>query len=284
MNRDSLFRRASIGVIWLWLALFALIPTLMVVGASVLERGETEFIRFSFTFDNYLRMYDPLYLEVFWNSFYLAAFTTLFCLLSGYPFAYFLARMKGRYKRILLLLVIIPFWTSSLVRTYAMIILLKTRGILNNALLWAGIVDQPLNLLYTHTAVFLGLVYSLLPFMILPLFASIEKLDVRMIEAARDLGASRTKTFLKIILPLTMPGIIAGSMLVFLPALGMFYIPDLLGGGKMLLLGNLIKNQFLSARDWPFGSAVSVVLTLVMALMLLVYYRSVKMTYEKEAT
>jgi spermidine/putrescine transport system permease protein len=181
-----------------------------------------------------------------------------------------------------LLLVIVPFWTSSLIRTYAMIVILKTKGILNNALLGAGLIDRPLAILYTDTAVLIGLAYSLLPFMVLPLYSSIEKLDTRIIEAAGDLGANRAVTFAKIIVPLTMPGIVAGSMLVFLPALGMFYIPDMLGGARTLLVGNLIRNQFLSARDWPFGSVVSVVLTVVMALMLLVYYRSVRMTHRRE--
>jgi spermidine/putrescine transport system permease protein len=282
MNRDSIFKHASVGVIASWLFLFVLIPTLMVLAASLLSRGEAELVRFPLTLENYLRIIDPLYLDVFLNSFYLAALSTLLCLLIGYPFAYLLARTAVRHRRFLLVLVIIPFWTSSLVRTYAIIIILKTKGILNSLLLWAGVIDRPLALLYTDAAVFIGLVYSLLPFMVLPLYASIEKLDIRLVEAARDLGATRTATFIRIIIPLTMPGIIAGSMLVFLPALGIFYIPDLLGGAKTLLVGNLIKNQFLSARDWPFGSAVSAVLTMVMALMLLVYYKSVQMTRKQE--
>jgi spermidine/putrescine transport system permease protein len=284
MNRDSIFKHASVGVIASWLFLFVLIPTLMVLAASLLSRGEAELVRFPLTPENYLRIIDPLYLDVFLNSFYLAALSTLLCLLIGYPFAYLLARTAVRHRRFLLVLVIIPFWTSSLVRTYAIIIILKTKGILNSLLLWAGVIDAPLALLYTDAAVFIGLVYSLLPFMVLPLYASIEKLDIRLVEAARDLGATRTATFIRIIIPLTMPGIIAGSMLVFLPALGIFYIPDLLGGAKTLLVGNIIKNQFLSARDWPFGSAVSAVLTIVMALMLLVYYKSVQMTRKQEPT
>ena len=284
MKQVGLFRQVSIGIIWVWLALFALVPSVMVFFASFLTRGETEFFLFAFNPGNYLRMFDSLYVQVFLSSFYLAALTTVLCLLCGYPFAYLLARSRSRYRHILLLLVIIPFWTSSLIRTYAMIILLKTKGIVNNVLLWAGIIDRPLAILYTDAAVFIGLVYSLLPFMVLPLYSSIEKLDPRIIEAARDLGANRPRTFAKIIIPLTMPGIVAGSMLVFLPALGMFYIPDLLGGAKTLLVGNLIKNQFLSARDWPFGSAVSMVLTAVMALMLLVYYKSVRMTHRRGLT
>jgi spermidine/putrescine transport system permease protein len=274
MKGDLWFQRVSVGTIWFWLAVFALLPNLMVLAASLMQRGDTEFLRFVATLENYRRLLDPLYLQVLWNSFYLAALSTLFSLVVGYPFAYLLARAPVRLSRFLILLVIIPFWTSSLVRTYAIIIILKTRGIANSVLLWTGLIDQPLALLHNDLAVFIGLVYTLLPFMVLPLYASIEKLDFRLVEAARDLGASRAQTFTRIIIPLTMPGILAGSMLVFLPALGMFYIPDLLGGARTLLVGNLIKNQFLSARDWPFGAAVSVVLTAVMTLLLVAYYRS----------
>jgi spermidine/putrescine transport system permease protein len=250
----------------------------MVLTASFMTRGDTEFIVPPVTLNNYRRILNTLHLEVFWSSAYLAAGTTIFCLIPGYPFAYCLARFAGRYRRVLLLLVIIPFWTSSLIRSYAMIIILKSKGLLNGLLLWLGVVDQPLSLLYTDVAVLAGLTYSLFPFMVLPLYASIEKLDMRLVEAARDLGAGRLQIMARIILPLTLPGIVAGCMLVFLPALGMFYIPDLLGGAKTLLVGNLIKNQFLSARDWPFGSALSVMLTAIMVVLLLVYRAAVRRT------
>jgi spermidine/putrescine transport system permease protein len=216
---------------------------------------------------------------VLWNSLYLAALSTLTCLAMGYPFAYLLARVPRRYSRLLLLLVIIPFWTSSLIRTYAIIIILKTRGVVNNILLWTGLIQAPLELLHNDLAIFIGLVYTLLPFMVLPLYAAIEKLDPLLVEAARDLGAGWLKTFARVVIPLTLPGIVAGSMLVFLPALGMFYIPDLLGGARTLLVGSLIRNQFLAARDWPFGAALSVVLTAVMTLLLLVYARSRRLAY-----
>ncbi|HBD10066.1 MAG TPA: spermidine/putrescine ABC transporter permease PotB [Syntrophobacteraceae bacterium] len=274
MRHDLWFQKVSVGTIWLWLAVFALVPNAMVLVASLLQRGDTEFVRFAFTLESYRRLLDPLYLRVLWNSFYLAALSTLMCLALGYPFAFLLARVPARHIRLLLLLVIIPFWTSSLIRTYAMIIILKTRGVINNVLLWSGLIQQPLELLHNDLAVFIGLVYTLLPFMVLPLYASIEKLDLRLVEAARDLGAGHVRTFARVIIPLTLPGIIAGSMLVFLPALGMFYIPDLLGGARTLLVGNLIRNQFLAARDWPFGAAVSVVLTAVMAVLLVAYYHS----------
>ena len=276
MRTYNRFKQLSLGGIWLWLIMFALLPNLMVIAASFMARGEGEFLAFAFSVASYRRMLDPLYLGVLSSSLYWAALTTLLCLLVGYPFAYLLTRMPKRLRPLLLLLVIIPFWTSSLVRTYAMVIILKTKGVLNQLLLGLGVIDQPLELLYTDTAVIIGLVYALLPFMVLPVYASLEKLDPRLIEAARDLGARKIRIFLEIILPLTLPGIIAGSMLVFLPGLGCFYISDMLGGAKSLLVGNLIRDQFLSARDWPLGAAASVLLTLLMGLLLWAYYLSAR--------
>ncbi len=276
MKTNGPFKAIAVGTIWLWLLLFALIPNLMVIAASLMQRGETDFVNLAFSLESYRRLLDPLYLEVVWNSLYLAAITTLLCLLLGFPFAWLLARSSVRWRPLLLLLVIIPFWTSSLVRTYATVIILRTNGVLNELLLGLGLIAEPLALLYTPTAVLLGLTYALLPFMVLPLYAALEKLDLRLFEAARDLGAGRRRIFTEIVLPLTLPGIIAGSMLVFLPALGMFYIPDMLGGAKNLLVGNLIQDQFLSARNWPLGSAASVLLTLLMGLLLWIYYLSAR--------
>lgn len=268
------FKLTAVGVIWFWLITFALLPNLLVVIASFLERGRDEFVAFALTLDSYRRLLDPLYLSVLLDSLYLAAVTTALCLLLGYPFAYLLTRQAARWRPILLLLVIIPFWTSSLVRTYAMMIILQGNGLLNQLLLGLGLIAEPLELLYTEPAVILGMSYALLPFMILPLYAALEKLDRRLIEAARDLGAGWATIFLRIILPLTLPGIIAGCMLTFLPGLGMFYVADLLGGAKALLVGTLIRDQFLSARDWPFGAAASVLLTVLMGLLLWAYYFS----------
>jgi spermidine/putrescine transport system permease protein len=195
------------------------------------------------------------------------------CLLLAYPFSYLVARLPNQFKGVLLLLVIIPFWTSSLIRSYAIVALLKTHGILNTVLISLGIINQPLQLMYTNTATLIGLIYNLLPLMILPLYASIEKLDMRLIDAARDLGARNYQILFKVILPLTLPGILAGCILVFLPAMTIFYIPDLLGGAKTILIGNIIQNQFLAARDWPMGATVSVALTLLMAAVLFIYHR-----------
>ena len=268
------FKWMAVGTIWFWLVAFALLPNLLVFVASFLQRGSDEFVAFAFTLGNYQRLLDPLYLGLLLDSFWLAAITTILCLLLGYPFAYLLTRMTPRWRPLLLLLVIIPFWTSSLVRTYAMVIVLKANGLLNQILLGLGLIDEPLELLYTEPAVILGMLYALLPFMILPLYATLEKLDHRLIEAARDLGAGQFTIFRLIIVPLTLPGIIAGSILTFLPGLGMFYVADLLGGAKALLVGNLIRDQFLSARDWPFGAAVSVMLTVLMGVLLAAYYLS----------
>ncbi|MDS4020352.1 MAG: spermidine/putrescine ABC transporter permease PotB [Candidatus Competibacter sp.] len=272
------FKLVAIGTIWFWLIAFALLPNLLVVIASFLERGTDEFVVSILTLDSYRRLLDSLYLSVLLDSFYLSAVTTLLCLLLGFPFAYLLAESPARWRPVLLLLVIIPFWTSSLVRAYAMVIILQTNGLLNQILLKLGLIAEPLELLYTEPAVIAGMLYTLLPFMILPLYGSLEKLDRRLIEAARDLGAGRVTIFRRIILPLTLPGIIAGCMLTFLPGLGMFYVADLLGGAKAMLVGNLIRDQFLSARDWPFGAAASVVLTVLMSLLLWAYYLSARRT------
>lgn len=276
MINDSLFKRFSLSLVWVWLTLFALIPTFLVFMTSLLQQGDNQLVRLQLTFQNYINLFDSAYVQIFFHSFYLAGFCTLICLLLGYPFAYLLACIQSRHKGLLLLLVIIPFWTSSLIRTYAIIAVIKTKGLLNTFLLWLGVIHQPLHILYSSTAVLIGLVYSLLPFMILPLYANVEKLDMSLVDAARDLGANKIRVFTKVVLPLTLPGIIAGSMLVFLPAISMFYIPDVLGGAKTMLVGNLIENQFLAARNWPVGSSVSIVLTLLMGLMLLVYWRASK--------
>jgi spermidine/putrescine transport system permease protein len=231
------------------------------------------------TIENYIRFLDPLYLKILLVSCELALITTFLCLLFGYPFAYIIARSPARYRNLLLLLVIVPFWTNSLIRTYAWIVLLRTEGVINTVLLQLNIIHAPLTLLYNNFAVLIGLVYTMLPFMVLPLYASIEKLDKTLLEAASDLGAKPWVTFRKVTLPLTAPGIAAGTLLVFIPSLGLFFIPDLMGGSKVVLFGNLIKNQFLTARDWPFGSAASIVLMILTLIFVAVY---IKLSKDKE--
>ena len=281
MNKKLNLQNIIITIIVSWLVLFVFVPNLMIIGTSFLTRDDANLIEMTFTFNNYIRLFDPLYAKVMWHSFYMAITATILCLLIGYPFAYAITKMPEKWRPFMLFLVIVPFWTNSLIRTYGLKIMLGTRGILNNTLLYLDIIDKPIRIMYTEYAVMIGLVYILLPFMVLPLYSAIEKLDNTYIEAARDLGASKFQTFIKVIFPLTMPGIIAGCLLVLLPALGMFYVSDLLGGAKNLLIGNVIKSQVLNARDWPFGSATSIALTASMAIMLYAYYRVGKLLNRK---
>ncbi|AMG12135.1 spermidine/putrescine ABC transporter permease PotB [Vibrio vulnificus] len=281
MSKKFSLQNAIITLIVGWLVLFVLIPNLMIIGTSFLTRDEANLIEMTFTLDNYARLLDPLYVKVLLHSFYMAIVATLICLVVGYPFAYIVAKMPHKWRPFMLFLVIVPFWTNSLIRTYGLKIVLGTQGILNKALLSIGLIDTPMRIMFTETAVMIGLVYILLPFMILPLYSAIEKLDDTYIEAAKDLGANKFQTLTKVILPLTMPGIIGGCLLVLLPALGMFYISDLLGGAKNLLIGNVIKSQVLNARDWPFGAATSIALTIAMAIMLYAYYRAGKLLNKK---
>jgi spermidine/putrescine transport system permease protein len=283
MKLRTPFKTAVLTLIWGWMLLFVLAPNLLVVAASFLRRDDVHFIRWEGTLDNYLRLLAPDYAAVFAHSFYMALVTTVLCLIIGYPFAYVISRFRASIKPYLIFLVIVPFWTNSLVRTYAMKLLLATNGLVNQALLGLGLIDEPLRMLYTEGAVIAGLVYVLLPFMILPLYAIFEQLRNELLEASVDLGAGRWQTFYRVVLPLTMPGIIAGSLLVLLPAVGMFYVADVLGGAKNLLVGNIIKNQFLDARDWPFGAAASLLLTLAMGILLYAYYLSVKLIRRPES-
>ena len=273
---DNSLKYFSLGAIWLWLIVFALLPFALVTLASFASHDEARLLSLPVTLINYWQLNNAIYVKIFKQSFYVAGTCTLICLLMGYPFAYSIARLQSRFKSLLILLIIIPFWTSSLIRTYSMITMLKPKGVINSILMWTGIIDKPLPLLFSDTSVMIGLVYNLLPFMVLPLLTNIERLDNRLIDAARDLGANRFTTFRRIILPLTMPGILSGCILVFLPAMTIFYIPDLLGGSKSILLGNLIQNQFLIAQNWPLGSAISVVFTLMLAVLLFIYWRSMR--------
>jgi spermidine/putrescine transport system permease protein len=248
----------------LWMVGFFVIPLLFIVIVSFSTRGEVGNIVYKFNLGSYIKLLSPLYINIFFKSILIAIYTTALCLLLGYPFAFIIANVNKKLKPILLLLIILPFWTNSLVRTYAMIVLLRTEGIINTVLLHFHIINIPLHLMYNNTAVMIGMLYMMFPFMVLPLYTSIEKLDKRILDAASDLGAGPVHKFLKITLPLTKGGIISGSVLVFIPTLGLFFVTDLMGGSKVILMSNLIKNQFLTARDWPFGSAISVILIIVM--------------------
>ncbi|HEU4569896.1 MAG TPA: ABC transporter permease [Gemmatimonadales bacterium] len=244
-----------------WLALFFAAPLLMVAAYSVMPAAPFGGVARGFTLAAYARLADPLYAGIVWRTLWLATVTTLVSLLLGYPVAYVIAR-SGRWRRWLLLLVVLPFWTSFLVRTYAMIFLLRDTGLVNTLLLKLGLIQAPLTLLYTPGAVLAGLVYGYLPFAVLPIYAALEKLDPTLLEAATTLGAPPRTAFFRVTLPLSMPGVVAAALLVFIPSLGSFLTPDLLGGAKTSLLGNLIQAQFTTARDWPFGSAASLLLLL----------------------
>ncbi len=250
----------------LWLLLFVVVPGGILLVYSFCQRDEIGGVVFDFTLENYQRVFDAVYLRIFARSIGYAALTTAICALVGYPVAYYMARSPEGLRNKLLLLVMIPFWTSFLIRTYAWITILKQEGLLNGLVQGMGLGIGPFNLLYTPTAVVIGLVYAYLPFMILPIYGSAEKLDNSLIEAAYDLGAGPVRAFSAVIVPLTLPGIAAGTLLVFVPAIGMFAITDLMGGAKVPMIGNVIQNQFRLANNWPFGAALGVIFMLMFAL------------------
>jgi spermidine/putrescine transport system permease protein len=276
MKPDIKFKRFSLTIVWAWMFIFALLPFLLVLTASFLSHDGSSLLNLPLTLHNYSELNNSIYLHIFKNSMLIAGTATFICLLLGYPFAYIVTRMKGYWKSLCLMLVIIPFWTSSLIRSYALIAIIKGKGVLNTVLIALGIIHEPLSLLFTNTAVIIGLVYNLLPFMILPIMTNIERLDYRLVDAARDLGANRFTTFRRVIIPLSMPGIIAGCILVFLPAMTLFYISDILGGAKSVLAGNIIQNKFLIAENWPMGATLSIVLTFMLVILILIYMRSTR--------
>jgi spermidine/putrescine transport system permease protein len=251
----------------LWLFAFVIAPTLILLVYSFCQRDELGEVVFSFSWENYRRIFidedgtfGTTYFTVFVRSVVYAGLTTIICLILGYPVAWFIGRAPEHRRNLLLTLVMIPFWTSFLIRTYAWITILSTNGLLNGFLQYTKIISEPFEMLYTPGAVVLGLVYSYLPFLILPVYGSVEKLDNSLVEAAFDLGAGPIRAFQKIIIPLTRPGIVAGILLVFIPAIGMFAITQLMGGGTDPTIGEVIQNQFMSARDWPFGAALGMTL------------------------
>lgn len=271
----------NIGVLvtpsMLWLFIFFLIPLGIMLIYSFCEHTYSSDMRagvsWSFTFENYLNAFDKSYLQAIIRSFWIATVNTIICLIVGYPIAYYISHRKPRFKNALLILVIIPFWTNFIVRTYAWMVILRENGLINAILSKMGLINDPLQMLFTNGAVITGLVYGYLPFMILPLYASIEKVNPSLLEASYDLGANRFQTFFKVMLPLTMPGIIAGSILVFVPTLGAFVTPDLLGGAKVMMIGNIIQNQYTKVRNWPFGSALSFILLNAVLAMLFLYVK-----------
>ena len=258
----------------IWLLIFFVLPLIFVLVCSFLQRGTYGGINWIFTLDNYQRLISPLYGGVFWRSLQLAALTTIICLIIAYPLAFFIVTRPQRWRNLFLGLVIIPFWTNFLVRTYAWIVILGNEGVINSILASLQLIDEPIGLLFTPFAVIIGLIYGYLPFMILPLYATLERFDFSLVEAAQDLGSNHFWSFWRVIFPLTQRGIIAGSILVFIPAFGAFITPDILGGAKTLMIGNLIQNQFLQARNWPFGSALSMILMGAILIPILIYLQS----------
>jgi spermidine/putrescine transport system permease protein len=256
-----------------WMALFFLAPLGIVCAYALLTRGDYGGVERPWTFENFTRLADPLYLAILWRSVWIASLSTALCALLGFPLALFISR-AGRRKNLYLQLVLLPFWTSFLVRTYAWIFILRDTGLINTALTSSHVIAAPLRLLYNDAAVLVGLVYNFLPFFVLPMYATLERLDPALLEAAADLGARPLATLWRVIVPLSTPGFMAGAVLVFIPCLGAYLTPDLLGGGKSVMLGNLVQNQFTTARDWPFGSAASLVLMLASGLLLAVLMRS----------
>ncbi len=251
-----------------WLALFLVVPAGIVFLLAFFQRGLYGGIDYLFTFENLERALDPLYLSILWRSALVAGQATLIALLIGYPAAYAIARASGRWQPALLVLVMLPFWSNFLIRTYAWIVLLNRKGIVNESLIGWGLIDEPLPLLYNEGAVITGLVYNYLPFVVLAVYASLARMDRSLLEASEDLGAPAWRSFLRITLPLSLPGVAAGAVFVFVLSIGNFITPDLLGGGRIQMVGNLIYDQFLTARDWPFGAALSLLLIAVMLLLL----------------
>lgn len=282
MNNTSIGwgRRIGIGLPYLWLTIFFLLPFLIVLKISLSEPqlsqppytplttwSQDSVLQINLNLSNYLLLSgDDLYLDAFINSLQIASISTMLCLFIGYPMAYAIATTTDRWRNILLMLIILPFWTSFLIRVYAWIGILKPQGILNDLLLSLGLINEPLAILHTQLAVYIGIIYSYLPFMVLPLYANLAKLDHSLLEASADLGARPFTSFLRITLPLSLPGIIAGSMLVFIPAVGEFVIPDLLGGPDSLMVGKLMWTEFFSNKDWPLAAALAICMLLLLVL------------------
>jgi spermidine/putrescine transport system permease protein len=266
----------------LWMIVLLIIPLILVVISSFGLRDPDGNVIYTFSLSNYVRLagynpagFDTLYIEILWRSLGLAFQTTALVILVGYPLAYFVARAPVKRRNLLLFLILVPLWTNFVIRVYAWIMILRTQGVLNGVLGWvlslAHIPFQPLEMLYTPGAVLVGMVYEFLPFMILPMYTSLEKIEPSLYEAAADLGANALRTFLRVTLPLSLPGMVAGTILVFIPVMGTFIVSDILGGRQVILVGNLIQRQFLDARDPAFGSAASIIL-MIMTLIVTVFY------------
>lgn len=253
-----------------FLTLFMAVPVGLLLTYSFLERGRFGGVDSTFTLENYARLLDPLYLGIIGRSIGIAVIVTVLALAIGYPVAYAIANLSPRWRTVALVAVILPFWTNFLIRTYAWILLLSNTGLVNRALQWLGWTTEPISMLYTTPAVVVGLLYMYLPLMVLPLYASIQGIDPSLREAAVDLGSSPLRVFRTVTLPLSLPGALTGVVFVFVPSISNFVIPELIGGGKTVMIGNLVRDQFLSARDWPFGATLALVVTVLLVALILV--------------
>ncbi len=247
----------------IWILLFTIIPLILISVYSFCLRGSYGQIIYSFTLDNYKMFLKPIYLNVLYKSVVLALKSTLICFLVGYPMAYIISKANVKRRNFMIILFVLPLWTNFLLRTYAWMSLLREHGVVNQLLLALGVIQEPLKLLYNDGAILMGMVYNFLPFMVLPIYSVLAKIEYSLIEASQDLGATSFRSFVKVIFPLSFPGVISGVTMVFMPAVSTFVISDLLGGGKSMLLGNLIQNQFLVARNWQFGSAISMIMMVI---------------------
>ena len=282
LKRQSVVLGVLLAPVTLFLGVFFLLPLCIIALFSFLTPGLYGGVEWSFYHWNYGRIFgwadglneifEPIYLQILFRSLVFAAITVILTLILCYPVAFWVSRLSERWRLVFMFLITLPFFCSLIVRLYAWLLILKPTGLLNTILLWTGLIGEPLEILYTPTAVVLGMVYVMIPFMFLPLYASVDNLDRAQIEASQDLGANRVQTFFKVVLPQTMPGIMGGAVIVFIPSVGNFVVPDVLGGAKGLMIGNLVEQQFLSARNWPFGSALSMI---IMAVVLLVLSLSV---------
>lgn len=282
MNRKNNFKKntlpaiAMAGPVSLWMILFVALPMLFIIYISFMSRGVFGDVVYEFSTDSYKTLLDSVYFKVIVKSIRAAFITTVLCLLAGYPFAYYIAKQPKEKASKLIMLIMIPFWTNSLMRLNSWLLLFQTSGPVNSILQSTGIVDAPVGFVYTDGLVMLGMITNMLPFAVLPMYSSIEKLSKSLLEASADLGASRRETFFNITLPLTFPGIFSSIILVFIPSLGIYTVTDMLGGGKVLYIGNIIKNQFGAIRSWPLGAALSVLLIVITGLLIFIYTRFAK--------
>lgn len=268
-NKHS--RGLLLAPMYVFTLLFVAFPILYMVLLSFLTRAKVWGVEFSFTLDNYLKILDPMYLQIFTESLKLAFLSTICIVLIGYPYGYFMARMNEVWKKRMMLLILIPFFTSALVRMFGWIIVFRSNGVLDKVLMGLGLTEKPLKLLYSYPSVVVGMIYLLLPFMILSVYSSAEKLDFGLVEASRDLGASSMKAFFTVSLPLTLPGLMSGVVLTFVPSMGLFFVADILGGNKIVLVGSLIQEQMTKGRNTPFAAALSVVLLILTSIIIRLY-------------